>query len=184
MDTETKSIKSELLCSPQVQPGCPILLYYKSLILTWRLKALQVGRIPKLFECIYLKISPLWYLYTKSTLWVRDQRGGFHFSVGSPLSCPTTPILEEFLFSQIVIEAGKETICVPITWEQSFLESNTILGTLSFISDFLGPRESIRIQESKHAPSEMESKFLAVGGGGGGGVYILPRNHLRNRSPF
>ena len=120
----------------------------------------------------------------KSTLWVRDQRGGFHFSVGSPLSCPTTPILEEFLFSQIVIEAGKETICVPITWEQSFLESNTILGTLSFISDFLGPRESIRIQESKHAPSEMESKFLAVGGGGGGGVYILPRNHLRNRSPF
>ena len=100
--------------------------------------------------------------------------GGFHFSVGSPLSCPTTPILEELLFSQIVIEAGKETICVPITWEQSFLESNTILGTLSFISDFLGPRESIRIQESKHAPSEMESKFLAVGGGGGGVSTFYP----------
>ena len=69
-----------------------------------------------------------------------------------------------------MIEAGKETTCVPITWEHSFLESNTILGNLNFISDFLGPRESIRIQESKHAPSEMESK-LPTGVRGGGSTF-------------
>ena len=94
------------------------------------------------------------------------KEGASIFLLGVLSLVPQPQSWEEFLFSQIMIEAGRETTCVPITWEHSFLESNTILGNLNFISDFLGPRERIRIQESKHAPSEMESKFLTAGGGG------------------
>ena len=49
-----------------------------------------------------------------------------------------------------------------LTWECSILGFNTILGNSKFISDFLGLREHMRIQKSKHtstAPSKMESNI-------------------------
>ena len=47
-----------------------------------------------------------------------------------------------------------------LTWEHSILGFNTNLGNSKFIYDFLGLREYVRIQKSKHtstALSEMES---------------------------
>lgn len=51
---------------------------------------------------------------------------------------------------------------VSLDWEHSVLVSNTVLGNLKFITEFLGLKENVRIQESKHVPtvpSEMESKI-------------------------